>query len=156
MDFGRCVYCFAEKTENGPCGCCGYDHGLCDSPVWWLAPGTVLKGRYVIGQPRKSSSTELSYLGWDLERETLVQIVEYYPKTLVTRDITASDGVSCIPGQEWQMEAGRQAFFEKAKLFYHCVSRVQALEMDFFVRNGTCYYVRAAKQIRPQRHHTVS
>lgn len=139
--FQRCIYCFAPKTEPGACSHCGYDNGLCDLPGWWLNPGTVLKGRYITGRGRSANDTEITYLGWDLQLEQMVDIVEYFPEGSVTRDITHTDRVVTIPGHEEAVEAGRQAFFEKAKLYYNCVSRVQrVLHMDFFVRNNTCYY----------------
>ena len=140
--FDRCIYCFAEKEEPGPCPKCGYEDGLCDPPGWWLSPGTVLKGRYLVGRHVSSTAKELHYLGWDLQRECTVEVVEYYPAQLVTRDITHCEDISCIPGNEEALDAGRQQYFEKAKLFYQCVSRVEELNMDFFVRNNTCYYVR--------------
>lgn len=143
QEFNRCIYCFAEKEENKEaCPACGYENGFCSMPGWWLAPGTIIKGRYMVGKPLSENEEELSYLGWDMAKECQLEIVEYFPKPYVKRDVTVSDKVSCIPGQEEALEAGKQAFFEKAQLFYKCVSRVQVLEMDFFVRNETCYYVR--------------
>lgn len=140
--FDRCIYCFAPKAEPGACPSCGYENGLCDPPGWWLSPGTILKGHYMVGRHLSGTSSELCYLGWNLSTDTQVEIVEYFPEALVTRDITYSADVSCVPGNEDAFESGKQAFFEKAKLYYTCVSRVEDLVMDFFVRNNTCYYVR--------------
>ena len=142
VTFERCIYCFAPKSEPGSCTSCGYDNGLCNPPCWWLSPGTVLKGRYMVGKNLNTTANELTYLGWDLQKEETVEIVEYYPEKLVTRDITHSANVSCVPGNEEALEQGRQAFFEKAKLFFQCVSRVETIMMDYFFRNNTCYYVR--------------
>ena len=139
--FDRCVSCFTPKDAGG-CPKCGYESGLCDQPGWWLAPGSVLKGRYIVGRNLSSNGNQIKYLGWDLEWEQTVEITEYFPEGLVTRDITHCEDVVTVPGKEEQVEAGRQAFFEKAKLFYHCVSRVEeTLMMDFFIRNNTCYHV---------------
>lgn len=140
--FDRCIYCFAPKAEPGACPACSYEDGLCEQPGWWLTPGTVLKGRYMVGKNLSGTAQELRYLGWDLGTDELVEIVEYYPEDILTRDITHSTCVSCLPGRETELESGKQAFFEKARLFCNCVSRVESLVMDFFVRNGTCYYVR--------------
>lgn len=96
-----------------------------------------MAGQHLTGTPE-----ELCYLGWDLVTDTQVEIVEYYPEAIVTRDITHCEEVTCRPGSEDAFEAGKQAFFEKAKLYYNCVSRVTPVVMDFFVRNHTCYYVR--------------
>ena len=74
--------------------------------------------------------------------EDLFSFIAWHKDKLGTHHNTAYTYVSCLPGREEELEAGRQAFFEKAKLFCNCVSRVESLVMDFFVRNGTCYYVR--------------
>ena len=141
MTFERCIYCFAPKEESGECLHCGYENGLCDLPGWWLPPGTVLKGRYITGKNRAASDTEITYLAWDLQQECTLEVTEYFPEGHVTRDITYSDEVVVIPGHEDAVEQGRQAFFEKARLFYNCVARVeQDMTMDFFLRNNTCYY----------------
>ena len=139
--FRRCINCFAPQEESGACFHCGYENGLGDLPGWWLVPGTVLKGRYITGCSRNSGSSELRYLGWDLQMEHPVEIMEFFPRGSVTRDITYADEVVTVPGHEEEVERGRQAFFEKAKLFYQCAGRVEPdLQMDFFLRNNTCYY----------------
>ena len=144
-EFNRCICCFAEKENKESCPVCGYENGFYGMPGWWLTPGTIIKGTYMVGKALSETEEELTYLGWDLGRECLIEITEYFPKAYVKRDVTVSDKVNCIPGDEEGLETGKQAFFEKARLFYKCVSRVQKLEMDFFVRNGTCYYVREKK-----------
>ena len=140
--FDRCIYCFAPLGESGECVRCGYENGLCDIPVRWLSPGTVLKGRYIVGRTLSSSETEITYLAWDLVRETTVALTEFFPLGNVTRDITHSEDVVTVPGCEEAVEAGRQAFFEKAKGHNGCSGREeQAAAEDFFLRNNTCYYV---------------
>lgn len=143
QEFNRCIYCFAEKDNHkSPCPVCGYENGNCSPPSWWLTPGSLLKGVYMVGKMIAEKEDELIYLGWDLRRNMKIEIVEYFPRKYITRDITVSDQISCIPGHEDEFEQGKQHFFEKAKLFYKCVTRVKKIDMDFFVRNETCYYVR--------------
>lgn len=142
-EFNRCIYCFEEKVnKEASCPVCGYADGFGSLPGWWLTPGTILKGRYVIGKDLEETDEKLVYLGWDLKNDCRVEITEYFPKKYVTRDITCCAKLSCIPDSEIQLEEGKQAFFEKAKLFFQCVIRVEESNMDFFVRNDTCYYVR--------------
>ena len=148
-EFNRCLYCFAEKEAPGPCPACGYEDGLCDFPTWCLPMGTILRGRYLIGQVLSSTETEICYLCWDFLRQQKLQVVEYFPRDLVTRDSTHGPDVICIPGQEEAVEAGKERFFQKAKLFYNCVSRVEQIYMDFMVRNHTCYYVRTHRDDHP-------
>ena len=141
-EFDRCIYCFSPKTSSGVCSECGYDNGLCSPPAYLLMPGTVLKGNYVVGRHLSSNETEIKYLGFDIKNGGTVEIVEYFPKAYVTRDVTNTDEMVPIPSHKNSVERGREDFFLKAKLYYNCVSRVKALYMDFFYRNGTCYYVR--------------
>jgi len=141
--FDRCIYCFEEKVNNETsCPACGYEDGRVSLPVWWMTPGTILKGRYMIGRDLEENREKLVYLGWDMKKNCRVEITEYFPKDYVTRDITRSDNVCCIPGMEEALEEGRQEYFEKAKTFFQCIVRVEDLKMDFFLRNNTCYYVR--------------
>ena len=97
------------------------------------------------GKLLEEREKELIYLGWNLEKEQMVEVHEYFPEEWLERDVTASDQVNCRPGMEEAFDKGRQEFFEKAKLYYQCTSRIRDVFMDFFVRNGTCYYVRERK-----------
>lgn len=140
-EFDRCIYCFSPKVYPGPCSSCGYENGLCCDPVWWLSPGTLLKGQYMVGKHLKSTQDTLCYLGWDLQRQCYVQIVECYPEELVTRDITNSEQISCFPGKEAALEAACREFQEKANRCSECADRAGETPLDVFSRNGTCYYV---------------
>lgn len=140
--FARCIYCFAPKEESGPCPVCGYDNGLCCPPAWWLMPGTLLKGRYVVGRHLRSDLTELTYLGWDLQEEQMMEITEFYPEGCVTRDITHCETVSCIPGRRSILEQRQANFVDKAKRIYRSAGQAERWHMDLFARNETCYYVR--------------
>lgn len=138
--FQRCPHCFAPRRSHGVCPVCGErepDPGL-------LRPGTVLKGRYMAGDALSQTAEDIRYRGWDMERNTEVELAEYYPRALVSRG--ADQCVVCAAGREEEFEAGKQAFFERAKVFYECLSDAGKEAMDFFVRNGTCYYVRRLKK----------
>ena len=157
MKIKRCIYCFAplneghqeekedQKSKHSTCPVCGYEDGLCMPNIRWLLPGTILKGSYMTGKLLEDREKELIYLGWDLEKERKVEIHEYFPESWLERDITASDRVICKPGLEEHFNNGKQEFFEKAKIYYQCMSRLRKVFMDFFVRNDTCYYVRERK-----------
>ena len=109
---------------------------------------TAINAKYIHSNPAVYSLA--AYANGNLSEEEKekcqVEIAEYFPKENVTRDITVSDKVNCIPGHEEAFEEGKQKFFKKAQLFYKCVTRVRELDMDFFVRNETCYYVRDREQ----------
>ena len=95
----------------------------------------------MVGKHLKSTQDTLCYLGWDLQRQCSVQIVECYPEDLVTRDITNSEQISCLPGKEAALEAACREFQEKANRCSECADRAGETPLDVFSRNGTCYYV---------------
>lgn len=144
-EFDRCVSCFAPGPGPGPCPVCGYEARVCGDPCWWLIPGTLLKGRYVVGRSVSCTSAQIKYLGWDLERDAVVEVVEYFPRELVTRDVTHCDDMVCIPGREGAVDSGARKFWEKVRLYAQCVGLSR---IDFFFRNNTCYYVRAPRSGR--------
>ena len=137
--FDRCIYCFAPRQE-GVCPACGEPA----SAAWQLRPGMILKGRYMAGSPLSEMAECIHYRGWDLVKDVPVEIGEFYPKALVTRN--AAGAVVCAAGREAELEAGKQAFFQRVKLFYDCASPNSKASLDFFPRNGTCYYVRKPRR----------
>lgn len=144
--FERCIYCFANTGGVEPCPRCGYEAGACGTPNWVLRPGAILKGRFVVGKQLDATQDQIKYLGWDLFEQEKMELVEYFPRALVTRDVSAGETVSCIPGHEEELEQGRQAFFEKTKLYYACVCRIEGRDINFFFRNNTCYYARKYRE----------
>lgn len=142
MDFSfhRCPHCFAPLTETGTCTACGEQEAAPNR----LRPGTILKGRYMAGDALSQSPEDIRYRGWDLAKNTQVEIAEFFPQSLVTRD--NSQCVVCPCEHKAEFEAGKQAFFERAKQFYDCLKASSRETMDFFVRNDTCYYVRRPKK----------
>ena len=147
MDFSfqRCPHCFAPRKAPGVCPLCGERAPEPES----LRPGTVLKGRYMAGDALSQTAQDIHYTGWDLVRDTPVEIAEYFPRALVCRD--ADQRILCTAGGEQKFEAGKQAFFERVKFFYECLGTAGQEAMDFFVRNGTCYYVRKARESAPAK-----
>lgn len=138
-NFDRCIYCFAPR-QGDACPACGEPA----SAAWQLRPGSILKGRYMAGSTLSETEECIHYRGWDLLRDAPVEIGEYFPRALVTREDTGA--VACLPGKEPELESGRQAFFERVKLFYDCASTNGKSNMDFFTRNGTCYYTRKPRK----------
>lgn len=139
FSFQRCPHCFAPLVGSGVCPVCGEQ----EAAPGRLLPGTILKGRYMAGDALAQSPEDIRYRGWDLVKSTQVEIAEYYPQSLVSRD--NGQCVVCAREREAEFEAGKQAFFERARSFYECLSAAGRETMDFFVRNGTCYYVRRLK-----------
>ena len=82
----RCNYCFFNiETGNDKCPQCGYIKGSPAEELFYLNPGVVLAGRFVIGQVLGAGGFGIVYKAWDMQQNIPVAVKEYYPSGLVTR-----------------------------------------------------------------------
>lgn len=78
------------KTHDGSvCPVCGYNENAPYLPSY-LAPGTVLNDRYLIGKLRSYNGESADYMGFDTITQTKVIIKEYMPDALCSRDKSSS------------------------------------------------------------------
>ena len=76
-----------NRMEGVVCKCpmCGHvEESLPDNDMF-LKAETVLKDRYTVGKYIKCSETSITYRAWDKEQDTLVAVIEYYPKGIAER-----------------------------------------------------------------------
>lgn len=94
-----CMGCMNRKEYSGPCEICGYMDNTAYLPQY-LAPKTLLAGRYLVGRLLSHNGEGGDYIAYDIEQERPVEIREYMPGTICTREknrreITVRDG--CLP-----------------------------------------------------------
>lgn len=94
-----CMGCMNRKEYSGPCEICGYIDNTAYLPQY-LAPKTLLAGRYLVGRLLSHNGEGADYIAYDIEQERPVEIREYMPGTICTREknrreITVRDG--CLP-----------------------------------------------------------
>ena len=78
------------RTHDGSvCPVCGYNENAPYLPSY-LAPGTVLNDRYLIGKLRSYTGESADYMGFDTITQTKVVIKEYMPDALCSRDKSSS------------------------------------------------------------------
>lgn len=73
-----------EKESDGPCEKCGYSN---DAPYLpsYLAPGTILNDRYIVGKLLSYNGEGATYIGFDKVTGAKVTVREYMPDTLCSR-----------------------------------------------------------------------
>ena len=73
-----------EKESDGPCEKCGYSN---DAPYLpsYLAPGTILNDRYIVGKLLSYNGEGAIYMGYDTAAGAKVTIKEFMPDTLCSR-----------------------------------------------------------------------
>lgn len=134
-----CPGCMNEKLTEGKCPICGYSP---DEPVnpAFLAPGTVLDGRYIIGKVLDNNGEGVTYLGYDAVTGTVVNVREFFPTGLCER---SGDGsVMMLSGCEFDYNEALLKFIDLSnKLF--ALNELPALfdVLDVREASGTAYRI---------------
>ena len=102
-----CNNCMRQIEGKSKCEFCGYSGGD-EIPAHHLLPGTVLLGRYVVGNALGEGGFGITYIGRDIKLDMRIAIKEYFPSGFVNRNSTSSTEIAAHVGNA-------QAFFEKGK-----------------------------------------
>ncbi len=126
---------------NYPCGICGYN-GIDDRPSYALKTGTILNGRYYVGNMIGRGGFGITYIGMDQRLDLRIAIKEYYPGKYADRDSSCSNEVAIQIGKEGKLNEGKQRFLHEAKVLagFHDLSGIVDVR-DFFEENNTAYIV---------------
>ncbi len=143
-----CINCFAKKGKAAQCPRCGYVDGT-PRVAPYLAQGTVLAERFVVGKHEKVTGEGVTYLGYDAKKNEKVVIREYLPLSLCRRPATQDD-VIINNGCELTYEDYKQDFLDIAK----AVTRLSDIDNFVPVRaifecNNTVYAVYDKPDGRP-------
>ena len=136
-----CYHCMRKIFEGSTyCPHCGRQ-SFPERDPHYLAAGTTLIGRYLIGNPMGEDGNSINYIARDLNIDERVVIKEYYPMGLAVRDNTVSGKVTLRSDQEetrTSFETGKDAFLQDAR-----DSRKNGMldVRDIFSSNGTVYVV---------------
>lgn len=87
MDFidNLCMNCFQNIGDGNICPHCGFNNNSVLQDMTYLPLKTVLADRYIIGKPIAYESDAATYLGYDLERRSVVTVREFIPKGIANR-----------------------------------------------------------------------
>lgn len=135
-------YCFGcmEHIESYPCPHCGYVPSG-NATAYTLRPGSILRGKYLVGKVLGQGGFGITYIGMDLALQRKVAIKEFYPANCVGRE-TGTNRVVWYDSPQAQstMQAGQEQFLKEARK----ISRVSNIStvvhvFDVFQENGTAY-----------------
>ena len=141
----RCLKCMKEFDEKyGVCPHCGQVPGQEKNEPYELPPGSVLKGRYLVGIAVGVGGFGITYRAWDRTLEKMIAIKEYYP--------SANGIVNRVPGQrqviiysgqrEIEFRNGKERFLLEARNMAKFNTHPNIVHVfDFFEENGTAYIV---------------
>lgn len=144
MDVNRlCLGCMADKGEAAECPYCGWREGNALGAGQHLPPGTILRGKYLLGRVLGQGGFGISYLAWDLDLNLKLAIKEYLPRDFATR-APGNTEVTAYTSADSQafFDEGREKFLEEARTLASFEDHPNIVSIrDFFRENSTAYFV---------------
>lgn len=135
-----CLGCMNPKGDNRECRTCGYVEGT-PQVLPFLAPGTILANRFLVGRHLRVSGEGATYIALDRKSGRKVDIREYLPKKISTRR-SGSDAVVVRENAKAVYEDYLNDFLDVSR----AVSRLGRVPeivplIDIFECNNTAYAV---------------
>ena len=126
------------------CSECGHPYGSVETEPFALKPGTILDGKYLVGEMLGQGGFGITYIGFDLLLEQKVAIKEYYPMStgMVSRENSTTVVWSSAVMQKSGMEKGFDSFLKEARKMAKLggIPGVVGVK-SVFIQNETAYIV---------------
>ncbi|MBQ8395527.1 MAG: protein kinase [Oscillospiraceae bacterium] len=135
-----CMGCMEQIDDSTACPFCGYSDSTVYNPSY-LAPKTVLDGRYVVGRLISYNGESALYIGYDNISGDKVFVKEYMPDALCSRSKSGPE--LCVDhGSVVQYKNYMSEFVELNK----SLSRLRTMShivapIDMFSQNNTAYVI---------------
>ena len=139
-----CPACFSPSAgEYVPCPVCGYSASQPEESGWnRLKPGTIVHGRYIVGQPLGQGGFGITYLGMDLLLNIKLAIKEYFPAGAAIRNPENRYVLPASAEVSEDFQKGMEKFIEEARILARFEEHPSIVSVkDFFEENGTAYMV---------------
>ena len=139
-DTKLCFGCFEPVNDEPRCPHCGYKQQSPYSPSY-IAPGTILKEKYMVGKLISHNGEGATYLAYDTVISCKVILKEYMPDVLCSRN-TETQSVVVNPGSNVQYKSLMEEFTELNKKLakLRTIDHIQQV-LDLFCENNTTYVV---------------
>lgn len=135
-----CYGCFEPINDETKCPNCGYKQQSPYSPSY-IAPGTTLKDKYMVGKMISHNGEGATYLAYDTVISCKVIIKEYMPDTLCTRN-SETQAIVVNSNSTVQYKSLMEEFTELNKKLakLRTIDHIQPV-LDLFQENNTTYVV---------------
>ena len=145
MDVRRCMKCMHPLTAGETvCPECGRAYGSVNAETFALKPGTILEGKYLVGEMLGQGGFGITYIGFELLLEQKVAIKEYYP---MSTGMVSRDGHSTVVWSSAMMgktgtQKGFDSFLKEARKMAKLggIPGVVGVK-SVFIQNETAYIV---------------
>ena len=136
-----CMNCMRKLGDSPVCSHCGYDNSNPGAhEPYHLAPGTVLAGKYLVGNVLGEGGFGITYIGMHTTLNKRVAIKEFYPSGTANR--ISLTQVQVTGGKEEFFQKGVQRFLDEAKNVARFSEEDGIVDIiDYFQENNTAYIV---------------
>ena len=116
-----CMGCMNEMEDHlTTCPHCGFNESALRQESYYLDPGTIIGGKYIVGRVLSYGGHTVSYLGMDAEAERKVIVKEYLPSDFSTRSEGETEVTIYSGDAQEQFKRGLTNFLNEA-------NKIQAL-----------------------------
>ena len=145
MEIRRCMKCMhALAAGETFCSECGRPYGSVETEPFALKPGTILDGKYLVGEMLGQGGFGITYIGFDLLLEQKVAIKEYFPMStgMVSRENRSTVVWSSAMVGKTGTQRGFDSFLKEARKMAKLggISNVVGVK-SVFTQNETAYIV---------------
>lgn len=110
-----CMGCMSEIEDRFTvCPYCGFNEAALQQESYYLTPGTVVGGKYIVGKVLRYGGHTVSYLGMDAEANRKVMVKEYLPSDFSTRSEGEQEITIYSGDAKTQFEQGLTSFLNEA------------------------------------------
>lgn len=138
-----CYNCMRELTEGESyCRYCKKETAP-DNITHHLVPGTVLNGKYMVGNSIGEGGFGITYIGRDMTLDMRIAIKEFFPNGYANRNNTLSNDVTLNYSNKGEyFKQGKERFLQEAKNIAKFSSERGIVDVrDYFEENNTAYII---------------
>ncbi len=137
----RCQICGKPFDEAfGVCPNCGFIPGSKPKEAYHLHPGTVLRGRFVVGSTVGFGGFGITYRAWDRTLDKMVAVKEFYPNGIVNRIPGEKEVIIYSGNRANEFQNGKVRFLAEARNMARFSNHPNIVSVyEFFEENNTAY-----------------
>lgn len=115
-----CMGCMNEIEDHlSICPYCGFNETALRQEAYYLDPGTIIGGKYIVGRVLSYGGHTVSYMGMDAENNRKVIVKEYLPSDFSTRSEGEKEVTIYSGDGQQQFEQGLTNFLNEANRIQH-------------------------------------
>ena len=138
-----CMGCMEQIDDQlKVCPYCGYIEVAGVEEAYYLVPGTMLQGRYMLGKVLGYGGFGITYIGYDRTLQKKVAVKEFFPSDYATRRFGAKEILVYSGDAYEQFQIGLNSFINEARRLAIFINFAEIVDIfDCFKENGTGYIV---------------